>query len=471
MPEGASPPPVSPGFSASVREALRGSRQDYTEGSPDRAILLLAIPMILEMVMESLFGIVDAFFVSSLGTDAVAAVALTESLLILLFGVAIGLSMATTAMVARRIGEKDPEGAAVAAAQSIFVGIFLALITAILGYNFAPVLLRFMGASAAVIRTGENFARMIFSGSITIFLLFLNNAIFRGAGDAAIAMRVLWVANILNIVLNPCLILGLGPFPQLGLLGSAVGTTIGRGSGVLIQFWVLFGGMSRIRLNRSHLHIQFDILWRLLRVSLTGILQFLISTASWMGVLRVIAEFGSATLAGYMLSIRMIMFAILPAWGLCNASATLVGQSLGAKKPGRAEQAVYRAGFFNMYFLGFVALIFIFFAPRLLHIFSQDPEVIRAGSTCLRTICSGYLFYAWGMVTMSAFNGAGDTFTPLLINLGCLWVLQIPLAWLLAFHWKMGAQGVFLAILCAQCSLAVVGLTLFRRGAWKRQKI
>ncbi|MFN7939828.1 MAG: MATE family efflux transporter [Bryobacteraceae bacterium] len=461
----------SQGFWAAVRESLRGSHQDYTEGPLDRAILLLAVPMILEMAMESLFGVVDAFFVSSLGTEAVAAVALTESLLSILFGVAIGLSMAATAMVARRIGEKDPAGASVAAAQAIFVGIFCSLPITGIGVVFAPELLRLMGGEAAVIAVGQNFTRTIFGTSVFIFLLFLNNAIFRGAGDAAIAMRVLWLANIINIVLNPCLILGLGPFPQLGLLGSAVASSIGRGCGVAFQFWVLFGGMSRIRVAWTQMRVNWVVLWRLLRVSGTGIAQVLITTTSWLGVVRLVSSFGSTALAGYMIAIRLIIFAILPAWGLSNAAATLVGQNLGAGKPERAEKSVYRAGLFNMVFLGTLAVVFIVFAEPLLRIFSRDPEVIRQGSECLRFICYGYGFYAWGMVVVQAFNGAGDTMTPTLINLGCQWVFQIPLAWALAYPGGFEATGIYLAITISESVLAVVGFWAFRRGQWKLKKI
>jgi len=468
----ASPPSAQHhGFWASVRESLRGSHQDYTEGTLDRAILLLAVPMILEMAMESLFGVVDAFFVSSLGTEAVAAVALTESLLSILFGVAIGLSMAATAMVARRIGEKDPQGASVAAAQAVFVGIFCSLPIAAIGVIFAPHLLALMGGEPAVIAVGQNFTRTIFGTCVFIFLLFLNNAIFRGAGDAAIAMRVLWLANIINIVLNPCLILGLGPFPKMGLVGSAVASSIGRGVGVAFQFWVLFGGMSRIKVAWHQMHVQWDVLRRLLQVSGTGILQVLVTTTSWLGVVRLVASFGSTALAGYMIAIRLIIFAILPAWGLSNAAATLVGQNLGAGKPDRAEQSVYRAGLYNMVFLGSLAVGFIVFAEPLLRIFSNDPEVIRQGSQCLRYICYGYGFYAWGMVTVQAFNGAGDTLTPTIINLACQWAFQIPFAWLLSYPAGFGATGVYLAITVAESILAVVGLWAFRRGRWKLKKI
>ncbi len=465
------PEAPKPSLWASIREAIRGSEQDYTQGDLGRSILLLAIPMVLEMVMESLFAVVDAFFVASLGTSAIAAVALTESLLTIIYGVAVGLAMATTAMVARRIGERDPDGASVAAVQAILLGVVFSVGTAALGVIFAPDLLRLMGGDATVVETGKGFTRMLFGGSVTIFLLFLNNAIFRGAGDAAIAMRALWFANIINIILNPCLILGLGPFPQLGLLGSAVGTTIGRGCGVLFQFWVLFGGMSRISVNARQVRVNLEVLLRLLRVSFTGILQFLVSSASWIGLVRVISGFGSSALAGYMIAIRVIIFSILPAWGLCNAAATLVGQNLGAGNPDRAEKSVYRAGFYNMIFLGTLAIGFIALAGPILRLFTTDPEVVSYGVGCLRFISYGYVFYAWGMVIVQAFNGAGDTWTPTVINFACQWVFQIPLAWFLAFPAGMGATGVFVAITIAESLLAVVGLWLFRRGRWKVQKI
>lgn len=466
------PAPKTPWLWATIREALRGSHHhDYTQLNLDRAILLLAIPMVLEMSMESLFAIVDAFFVSTLGTDSVAAVALTESIVVTIYALAIGLSMATTATVARRTGEQDPEGASTAAAQAILLGVLLSTILAVIGGFFAPDLLRLMGGQPSVVRAGTPFARTILGGNLVIFLLFLNNAIFRGAGDAAIAMRALWIANAINIALNPCLILGLGPFPKLGLWGSSVGTTIGRGSGVLFQLWVLFGGGSRIRVGWSRFRLRAEVMARLIRVSVPGIVQFLVSTASWTGLIRIISTFGSQALAGYMLSIRVAIFAFLPAWGLCNAAATLVGQNLGAGKPDRSEQAVYRAGFYNMIFLGTIALIFIVFAPGIMHVFSTDPAVVGYGVDCLRIVSAGYIFYAWGMVTVQGFNGAGDTLTPTYINLACLWGLQIPLGYFLAHVAGLGPRGVFLAIALAQSTLAVVGLLAFRSGRWKRHRV
>lgn len=459
------------GLWASIKESIKGSHQDYTEGNLDRAVILLAIPMVLEMVMESLLAVVDAFFVSGLGTNAVAAVALTESLLVILYAIAIGLSMSTTAMVARRSGEKDREGAAVAATQSILLGSLLSVVISVIGIAFAPDLLRLMGGEEDVVRQGQAFTRTILGANITIFLLFLNNAIFRGAGDAAIAMRALWIANGVNIILNPCLIRGLGPFPELGLLGSAVATTIGRGTGVVYQLWVLLSGSGRLAVQARQFQLHLDVMTRLLRVSLTGILQFLVSTSSWMGLVRIIATFGSGALAGYLFAIRVIVFAILPSWGLCNAAATLVGQNLGAGQPERAEKSVWRAGIYNMAFLGFVSILFILFAEPIIRVFTSEPEVIRYGVDCLRYVSYGYIFYAWGMVTVQAFNGAGDTLTPTYINLGCLWLFQIPMAWVLSKPMGFGPNGVFLAITVAESVLAVVGILAFRAGRWKKQKI
>lgn len=458
-------------FWSAVRESLRGSQQDYTTGSLSRGITLLAIPMILEMAMESLFGIVDIFFVSSLGTRSVAVVSLTESLLGIVFGIAMGLSMAATATVSRRIGEKDPEAAASAAFQGIVLGLVVSAAVGVIGFYFAADLLRLMGAEQAVIDHGQGFTRLILGGVVTVFMLFLNNAIFRGAGDAALAMRALWLANGVNIVLNPCLIRGIGPFPELGLLGSAVGTTIGRCTGVVFQFYLLFRGKSRVKPTAKHIRLDFPVMLRMLRISLTGMLQFLIATASWMGLVRIIANFGSAALAGYTIAIRVVIFTILPSWGLGNAATTLVGQNLGAKRPDRAERSVWLAGFYNMIFLGVLGLVFIFFPEPIVGIFSRDPGVLPVAADCLRYISYGYMFYAYGMVIVQAFNGAGDTNTPTLINFFCYWLFQIPVAWYLAMHTRLGTKGVFLAITMAESLIAVVGVLAFRRGRWKLQVV
>ncbi len=459
------------GFFSAVRESLLGTRRDFTSGSPGRAILLLAIPMVLEMMMESLFGVVDVFFVAKLGAEALATVALTESVLTLIFGVALGLSLATTATIARRIGEKNTEGAAVAAVQAVAIGIGLSALVGICGLRFAPDLLRLMGAAPAIIQTGAGYTRILLGGSATIFLIFLINAIFRGAGDAALAMRTLWLANAINIVLDPCLINGWGPFPHLGVTGAAVATTTGRGIGVLFQLWMLFGGKSRVVIGRAQLRANWEVMWRLIRVSITGIIQFVIATASWLALVRLMSMFGSVAVAGYMIAIRLVIFVILPCWGLCNAAATLVGQNLGAGKPDRAEAAVWRTGFYNMVYMGLVSVFFIFLPEQVVGAFTADPGIARVGETCLRTIGFGNLFYAWGMVMVQAFNGAGDTVTPTLINLGCYWCFQLPLAYVLAFKMGFGPNGVFAAIPAAETALAIVSIILFRRGKWKKQTI
>jgi putative MATE family efflux protein len=453
-----------------LKEALLGSHQDFTEGSLNRAIILLSIPMILEMVMESLFGIVDVFFVARLGATAVATVGYTESLLTLIFGVAIGLSMATTAFVARRIGEKDPRGAAEAAVQSIALGLIASLIFGAIGIATAPRLLDLMGAEP-VVRANAVYTQTMLGGSAVIFMIFLINAIFRGAGDAALAMRTLWLANAINIVLDPCLINGWGPFPHLGVLGAAVATTTGRGIGVLYQFWQLTNGRNRIAVHPSQIRLYPKIMLRLLRVSATGIVQFLIATASWLGLVRIVSTFGSAAVAGYTLAIRMIIFTILPSWGFSNAAATLVGQNLGAMKSSRAETAVYRTAWYNMAYLGLISVVFLFFPAPLVAFFTHDAEVTRVSVACLNIFSFGYMSYAWGMVLVQAFNGAGDTMTPTVINLFAFWVVQIPLAYVLALRYSYGVKGAFWAVPVADLTLTGIALYLFRRGSWKRQRI
>ncbi len=459
------------GFFPSLREALSGSARDYTEGSIGRAITLLAIPMVLEMMMESLFGIVDVFFVAKLGQDAVATVGLTESMLTLLFAVALGLSMATTAVVARRIGEKNPEQAAVAAVQSIAIGLAVSLLVGLLGVVYGASLLQLMGAPPSVIATGHTFTRIVLGSSGTIFLLFLMNAIFRGSGDPAVAMRALWLANAINIVLNPCLIFGLGPFPAMGLAGSAVGTTIGRGVGVLFQFWMLSQGRGRIVIGRNQIRLDVPVMVRLLRLSLGGMFQYFIPMGSWIGLVRIISTFGAPAIAGYTLGLRVIVFAILPSWGMSNAAATLVGQNLGAGKPERAERSAWMAGLYNMIFLGSVSIVFMCFAEQIIGIFTQDQAVAVIASSCLRLVSSANIFYAFGMVMVQSFNGAGDTVTPTILNVFCYWLFQIPLAYVLAFHAHLGPRSVFLAIPIAESVLAVASVLAFRRGKWKLQKV
>jgi putative MATE family efflux protein len=460
-----------PSLWSSVREALRGSHQDYTAGNLNRAILLLAIPMVLEMVLESLFAVVDVAWVSRLGANAIATVGLTESLLALVFSIGIGLAMSTTAMVARRIGEKDTQGAAVAGAQAIFLGLLVSIGIGLPSFIFAPQLLRLMGASPDVVASGTGYARIALGGCGAIVMLFLNNAIFRGAGDAAIAMRLLWVSNILNLILDPCLIFGLGPFPRLGVTGAALATFTGRSIGVLYQFYRLMKGTERLRIPRRLLRLNPGVLWRLIRVSLTGILQLAIANTSWIGLVRIVSIFGAAALAGYTIAIRIVIFIILPSWGLSNAAATLVGQSLGAGRPDRAEQAVWRTGLYNMLFLGLVGVVFIIAATPIVRLFTHDPAVVPLAATALRILSYGNVAYAYGMVMLQSFNGAGDTVTPTIVNFFGFWVLEIPLAWWLALHQGLHSNGVFLSIVVAQAAVAATGIILFRRGKWKGQQI
>ena len=454
-----------------IREALAGTAQDYTTGNLNRAIFLLAVPMVLEMAMESAFAVIDVFFVARLGANAVATVGLTESLVILVMSIAVGLSMAATAMVARRIGEKDPEGASVAAVQVIALGIAISAVLGLGGGLYARDLLRLMGAETGVLETGSSYTTIMLATNVVIMLLFLNNAIFRGAGDANIAMRALWLANGINIVLDPCLIFGLGPFPEMGVTGAAVATSIGRGTGVAYQFVKLGKGSSRMRVEARHLRLAPQVMWRLLRLSFGGVSQFLVSTASWIALVRIVAGFGSVALAGYTIGVRIIVFAILPSWGLCNAAATLVGQNLGAGKPERAESSVWRTGMFNMVFLCLVAVTFVGLAPVLIGLFTSDSAVAAIGVDCLRIISFGYPFYAWEMVMVQAFNGAGDTMTPTWINLLCFWLCQIPLAWFLAYHQEMGPNGVYTAVAICYSLAALVALVWFRRGRWKTRQV
>lgn len=454
-----------------VRQSLGGSHLDFTAIKLERAIILLAIPMVLEMCMESLFGVVDVFWVARLGEDATAAVGVTESCLTVIFALAIGLSVAATAMVARRTGEKQPKEAVNVAVQAIAIGVFVSAITGVLGYLYAPNLLRAMGAKEAVVTTGAGYTRTILGGSVTIFLIFLINAVFRGVGDAATAMRTLWLANAINICLNPCLIFGLGPFPKMGIQGSAVGTTIGRGVGVMYQLWVLQSSGSRLRIGRADLKLHLDVMVRLLRLSFGATVQYMIQMTSWIGAVRVVAVFGSAALAGNTIATRIIIFAILPSWGLSNAAATLVGQNLGAGKPERAERAVWRAGLYNMIFLGGVGVLFIVFAEAVVGIFTNDPAVKPIAVTALRLFSCGYISFGYGMVVSQAFNGAGDTFTPTMLNVICFWVCQIPLAYGLATYTGLGQKGVYVAVIVADSLLAVLSIICFRRGTWKKHLV
>ena len=454
-----------------VREALRGSHRDYTVGPIGRAILLLAIPMVLEMFMESLFAVVDIYWVGRLGTDAAATIGLTESLLTLIYALAIGLSIGATAMVARRIGEQNPEGAARSAVQAIALALIVSTIIAAIGAPLAPRLLALMGGSAWVIEHGAAFTRIMLACNATVVMLFMVNAIFRGAGDAAIAMRVLWLANSINIVLGPCFIFGLGPFPKLGLVGAAVATNTGRGIGALYALSRLVRSGGRFNIRRRHLHLDPSIMLRLIRLSSTGTFQVFIGMASWIGLVRTISSFGSDAVAGYTFGIRVILFALLPSWGMSNAAATMVGQALGARKPDRAERAVWKAGFYNMVFLGIVGLLFIVLAPRIIGLYTSDPKVAQYGIDCLRIVSYGFLFYAYGMVLGQSFNGAGDTWTPTIINLFVFWLWELPLAYLLAIVVGLGPRGVFLSITIAFSTLAVVSAVFFKRGRWKTRVV
>src|SRR6266581_2515913 len=433
------------GFWETVREAIRGTHHDYTSGPIGRAIILLAVPMVLEMVMESVFAVVDVFWVAHLGPNAVATVGLTESMLTLVYTAAMGLSIGVTAMVARRIGEKNPAGAAEAAVQGIALGVIAAAFIAVAGVLLAPKLLGIMGASPDVIAMGHNYTRVMLGGNVVILLIFL--------------------------ILGPLLIFGVGPFPRLGVTGAAIATTIGRGTGVLYQLYRLWRRDGRVVIHRDEIALKPAVMKTLLRLSGTGTFQVFIGMASWIGLTRINASFGAEGLAGYTIAIRIIIFALLPSWGLANAAATMVGQALGAGKPERGEQAVWRAAFYNVIFLGTAGLLFITLANPIAHVFTSDPAVASVATDCLRIISYGYLFYAYGMVLTNSFNGAGDTWTPTWLNLFCFWLWEIPLAWLLARHFSLGPQGVAWAVTIAFSTLAVASAVLFRRGRWKLKAV
>lgn len=467
--EAASAPAASPPrhLLRDLADAIRGTEADYTKGPIGRAILLLSVPMMLEMVLESVFAVVDVYFVSSLGASAIATVGLTESVLTLVYSVAIGLSMGVTAMVARRIGEKNPAAAGDAAVQAIAVGFAASIPFSILGIFFAQDILGLMGADAWAIEHGYRYTRWMLGGNVVIMLIFINNAIFRGAGDAATAMRVLWISNAINLVLDPLFIFGLGPFPELGVAGAGVATTIGRGTGVVIQLWVLLRGAKHIRVLASQVRLRAEVMGRLVRTSLGGIGQFIIATSSWIALVRIVSVFGSEAVAGYTIAVRIIVFSIMPAWGLSNAAATLVGQNLGARQPERAERSVWITGSATMAFMLLVSLVYILGNEALVGVFTSDAGVLQAGSQCLRIVAYGYIAYAWGMVMPQAFNGAGDTMTPTKINFFCFWLFEIPLAWLLAIRLGGGANGAYWAIVSAETLMGVVAILVFRRGRWK----
>lgn len=454
-----------------LRDAIRGTDADYTKIPLRRAVFLLAVPMVLELVLESTFAVVDIFFVAHLGPSAVATVGLTESYLFLLYAVAIGLAMAVTAVVARRVGEQRREDAAVAAAQAIWVGVLVSLPVALAGIFYARELLALMGADAWTLEHGYRYAQWMLGGNVVIVLLFVINAIFRGAGDAAIAMRVLWLSNALNIALCPLLIFGLGPVPALGIEGAAIATNIGRGVGVAFQLWVLFRGGRHIRLLGSQLALHGATLWNIVRTSLGGVGQMIVAMTSWIFVMRILASIGSEAVAGATIALRVMMFVMMPAWGMSNAAATLVGQNLGAGQPARAEASVWRIGWYNMAYLLLVAVLFFALPDRLVGLFSADPEVVATGASWLRILSYSLFVYGWWMVSVQAFNGAGDTATPTKINLVFFWLIQIPLAWWLALHLGRQANGVFWAVFVSETGVGLFTLWLFTRGRWKQAEV
>ncbi|QRN93614.1 MATE family efflux transporter [Archangium violaceum] len=477
MSQPSTPELLTPAASPSIEEgkgwlpvlwdALRGARHDLTAGSVDRAFLLLSVPMVLEMVMESIFALVDVFFVSRLGAEAVATVGMTESMLTFVQTLPMGLSIGATALVARRIGEKDPERAASAAMQSLWLGLLLALPVAVGGILFARPLLSALGASPWVVEHGASYTRVMLGSTLVLTLLFLISAILRGAGDAATSMRALWLANGLNIVLAPGLIFGLGPLPELGVLGAAVATTFGRSVGVLYQLHGLMRGSGRLVIRRRHLRLEPATLLALLRLSGSALVQSLLIMSSWLVLMRLVSSFGSAAMAGYTIAMRILLFAQQPSWGMSHAAGTLVGQSLGARDPERAERAAWRASFHTLLLLGAMALGFLVFAEPLVRAFTSEAEVVLHATRCLRIVSCSMVFYAFGTVLPHAFNGAGDTTTPTVINLLCSWMLQLPLAYLLSRTMGLGPSGVFLAIALGYCALGTLSAVFFRRGRWK----
>lgn len=455
-----------------IKSSLKGEDYDYTQGSIRKAIVLLAIPMILELSLESVFAVVDMFFVGKLGEEAIATVGLTETVVTIVYSVAIGLSTAATAMVARRIGEKNPEEAAFAGMQAMIMSLGVTIVISVAGIVFAPDILRLMGATEKVIEEGASFTRIMLGGSVVIILLFLINGIFRGAGNAAIAMKSLWLASLANIILCPLLIYGYGPFPALGLKGAAIATTIGRGLGVIYQCYFLFKGKSSIHIKARHFRIDLKMINHLAKLAWPATFQFLIASGSWIVLAALVARTGGTSAsAGYQVALRNVVFFILPAWGLSNAAATLVGQNLGAKQPERAERSVILTARYNAIFMSGVTFLFLFFASPIIGIFTSDPDVHRTGTLALQIIGTGYIFYGVGMVMIQALNGAGDTRTPTLINFVGFWMFQIPFAFILSKWLNMGATGSFIAIPVAETLIAIAAWIFFKKGRWKTVKV
>jgi len=454
-----------------IKEAIAGTEQDFTSGSMRRAIFLLAVPMVLEMLMESTFAVFDIYFVTKLGPDAIATVGLTESLITIVYAIGVGLSMATTALVSRRIGEKDPEKAARAAFQSIITGLAVSLLIAIPGMIFAKDLMRMMGANNTIVNEMSSYTSIMLGGNAVIMMLFIINAVFRSSGDAAISFRVLVIANLLNIILDPLLIFGIGPFPELGITGAAIATNTGRGLAVLYQLYLLFYGKGRVRLSAKNIAIRMETIRQVLKLSAGGIGQYLIATSSWIGLYRIISEFGSEALAGYTIAIRIVIFALMPAWGISNAASTLVGQNLGAGKPDRAEKSVWVVSRINMFYMGLVSILLVLLPGMFIGIFAEDTGFAESGVVALRTVSYGLIFYGLGMVVVQSFNGAGDTITPTKINFVIFWLIEIPLAYILAMMTGMGEQGVYYSIIIAESLMTLAAVYYFRKGKWKLKQV
>jgi len=454
-----------------IKESIAGTEQDFTKGSINKAIFLLAVPMVLEMLMEAIFAIADIFFVAKLGADAIATVGITESLITIIYAIGVGLSMATTAMVSRRIGEKDQSGAARAAFQSIITGLIISLFISVFGIIFAKDLLKLMGASENIYNEMSSYTSIMLGGNAVIMLLFIINAVFRSAGDAAISMRILIIANLLNIVLDPVLIFGFGPIPALGITGAAIATNTGRGLAVIYQFYLLFNGNKRVRLEVRNIRIHFATIKQLLNLSMGGIGQYLIATSSWIGLVRIISVFGSEALAGYTIGIRIIIFSLLPAWGISNAAATLVGQNLGAHQADRAAKSVWSVGKVNVVYMLLAGIVLFLFPTDLVSLFTEDVKVIESGILSLQIISLGFVFYGLGMTMVQSLNGAGDTITPTWINFFSFWIIEIPLAYMFALYFEYGQQGVYYAIIMAETIMTIIAVYFFKLGKWKLKKV